>query len=332
MPRPLSWLIVLLTLVGPSRQFTEYDPDSCQIIGDADLYGVGIRVGFYLAYLSGLTALCFQNWAAVKDARKGVYTVNAAILVAMIRDSTMAGNLAAFEWYILLQIAVLVPASLSFEMSDDEPLTLAVCIMIDGAYAVLQPWVYFKRLDQGWSSSCPSPKVYIFAEIDFYHPRFTAFLRAMAVISCVYGVMLFFWAWVLLAVRSPWVRREHPGWTKKVMGTMKEQEYSVLSWKNAWSMGSTLFFGLVLIAFTEKTLAINNISIPGTTVASTGQLIPLLVGIMTTLSTFYTVVTSPMPWTKAHQLRHRSSGVVQESAEDPEVPTERAEPERAKSS
>ncbi|KAH8907674.1 hypothetical protein BR93DRAFT_937032 [Coniochaeta sp. PMI_546] len=315
MPKALPWLLIILSLVKSSQQFTEYDTDTCQIIGDADLYGVGIRIGFYLAYFSGVVALCFQNWAAVHNARKGVYTVNAAILVAMIRDSTLTGNLAAFEWYILLQIGVFVPTSLSFVMTDDEPLTLALCMMVDGTYAVLQPWVYWTRLDQGWSSSCPSPKVYIFTEIDFYSPRFTAFLKAMSIISCVGGVVLFLWSWSLLAVFVPPVRRRHPSWTKIMMGTITEQEYYILSSKNAWLIGWILFFGLTLIGLTEKTLAINDISIPGTTVASTGQLIPLLVGTLTTISTVYTIATSPLPWTKEHQLRYHLGGTIGESGE-----------------
>ncbi|OIW30747.1 hypothetical protein CONLIGDRAFT_289671 [Coniochaeta ligniaria NRRL 30616] len=330
MPKTLPWLLIL-SLVLPSHQFTEYEPETCQIIGDADLYGVGIRIGFYLAYFSGLLALGFQNWAAVHDARKGVYTVNAAILVAMIRDSTLPGNLAAFEWYVLLQIAVFVPTSLSFVMNDDKPLTLALCMMVDGTYAVLQPWVYYTRLDQGWSSSCPSPKVYIFAEIDFYNPRFTAFLKAMSIISLVGGAILFFWCWSLLAATVPPVRKRHPHWAKAMIESAAESEYYIISWKNAWTIGSILFFGLTVIGFTEKTLAINNISIPGTTVASTGQLVPLLVGILTTISTVYTIATSPLPWTKEHQLRYHSGGALRESGEDPESTPDRVEPDQSKS-
>lgn len=320
MPNPLPWLLLTLCLIGPSHQFTQYDPETCQIIGDADLYGIGIRIGFYLAYFSGLLAIGFQNWGAVHDARKGVYTVNTAILVAMIRDSTQTGNLAAFEWYLLLQIAVFVPTSLTFVMADDKPVTVGLCILVDGTYAMLQPWVYWTLLSEGWSSTCPSPKVYIFAEIDFYDPRFTAFLKAMSVISCVLGVMLILWSWSLLAFSLPPFKKRHPTWVKWLMDP--DQDLYTLSWENSWFVVGLLFFGLCIIGLTEKTLAINNISIPGTTVTSTGQLIPLLVGILTTMSTLYSIVNSPLPWTKEFKLRHQSS--VAAVAEDQEATHEGA--------
>ncbi|KAB5546890.1 hypothetical protein GE09DRAFT_1060488 [Coniochaeta sp. 2T2.1] len=314
----LSPLLLLLSSSSLSSALTTHDPQTCTITGDPDLYGIGIRIGFYLAYLSGLCAVCFQNWAAVRDARKGVYTVNAAILVAMIRDTaTQPANMAAFEWYILLQIAVFVPTSLSFVIRDEKPLTLALCCMVDATYAVLQPWVYFTRLGQGWDvdagGGCPSPKVYIFAQIDFYSPPFTVFLKVMSVVSCVGGVFLFLCAFALLLFCCvPAVRRRHPDWTGIMMETMAEKKEGnfILSKRNAWTTGGLLFFGLTLIGLTEKTLAVNDISIPGTTVASTGQLIPLLVGILTTVSTGYTIATQPLPWTREHRMRYHSGGRV----------------------
>ncbi|KAB5559686.1 hypothetical protein GE09DRAFT_63901 [Coniochaeta sp. 2T2.1] len=316
-PLPLLFLL-LLSSIPPSSALTTHDPQTCTITGDSDLYGIGIRIGFYLAYLSGVSAVCFQNWAAVHDARKGVYTVNAAILVAMIRDTaTQPANMAALEWYILLQIAVFVPTSLSFVISDEKPLTLALCCMVDATYAVLQPWVYFTRLGQGWDADagggCPSPKVYIFTEIDFHSPAFTVFLKVMSVVSCVGGLFLFLWAFALLIFCCmPAVRRRHPDWTATMMESMAEKKEGnyILSGRNAWTTGGLLFFGLTLIGLTEKTLAVNDISIPGTTVASTGQLIPLLVGILTTVSTGYTIATQPLPWTREHRARFQSAGRI----------------------
>ncbi|KAF4634069.1 hypothetical protein G7Y89_g4044 [Cudoniella acicularis] len=73
----LALIILLLTYISPPWQFTCYvdHPESCAIIGDPDVYGIGIRISYYLAFWAGIVAITAENDGAVRDARKGVWIV-----------------------------------------------------------------------------------------------------------------------------------------------------------------------------------------------------------------------------------------------------------------
>ncbi|KAI4098236.1 MAG: hypothetical protein L6R37_006606, partial [Teloschistes peruensis] len=57
--------LLLVRTTGPriTAASTHYlaDPDSCQIVGDTDLYGIGVRVGLYLQWLSLFLAVVFAS-------------------------------------------------------------------------------------------------------------------------------------------------------------------------------------------------------------------------------------------------------------------------------
>ncbi|KAH8771216.1 hypothetical protein F5882DRAFT_465435 [Hyaloscypha sp. PMI_1271] len=50
-----SAVLVVLLAFFPSAAANTYftdEPDSCRIIGDVDVYGIGIRLGYYLQYIA----------------------------------------------------------------------------------------------------------------------------------------------------------------------------------------------------------------------------------------------------------------------------------------
>ena len=98
----LALLIMLFLHATPSLQLTHYvdDPDSCDIIGDTDIYGIGVRISYYIAFWSGIIAMIFSHSSAIRDCRKGLNIISSAVFVTVIRN-TLQGSFAVFEWYIV---------------------------------------------------------------------------------------------------------------------------------------------------------------------------------------------------------------------------------------
>lgn len=170
-------ILTLLGLVAPSAQFTHYEEGSCRLIGDTDLYGIGVRVSYYLAFFAGTIALAFGNSRAVRDTKKGTAVLGFALFIIFVRNA-LQGGLAVFEWQLLLQtVFVLVTAAflpLAFVGGIASSAALAV---VYGLFAVVAPWVYFTLADQGLKDGCEL-KAFIFTYFDFNNVHYRAFLKA----------------------------------------------------------------------------------------------------------------------------------------------------------
>ncbi|KAL4736264.1 hypothetical protein BDV11DRAFT_207794 [Aspergillus similis] len=105
---------------------TRYTDDlsSCDIIGDGDVYGIGVRLGYYFSWISGLIAVVFDNPRAVRDTRRGVIMISLAVYIIMVRN-TLSGSFALLEWSIVFPMAIWAPLLVlsvtSFIDQDDAP-------------------------------------------------------------------------------------------------------------------------------------------------------------------------------------------------------------------
>lgn len=101
---------LLILFPHPTLQITEYvpDPASCSILGDGDVYGIGVRLGYYFTWASGLLAVAFDNSSAIRDARKGVSVVSLAIFAILIRN-TLNGSFVILEWSLVVPMVMWAP-------------------------------------------------------------------------------------------------------------------------------------------------------------------------------------------------------------------------------
>ncbi len=279
--------LTFLSLAAPSAQFTHYEEGSCQIIGDPDLYGVGVRISYYLAFLAGVVALAFGNSRAVEDAKKGNAIIGFALLIILVRNAVQ-GSLAVFEWdlvftmvFLLMSVAFIPLTILGGIMSS------AALSIIYGLYAVLLPWVYFNLGDQGREEDC-GLKAFVLAYFDFYNVHWIGFLKAMSVIGAMGGVTLIIVGFVLAgyAIKNP--KKENvadgaDGGDKDALRGMA-QVFAFIS----------ICVGAVTIAFTEKLISGNNVDLSEASFDSASQLIPFLVGVSTLFSALWTCVEDTM--------------------------------------
>ncbi|KAL4744927.1 hypothetical protein BDW72DRAFT_199128 [Aspergillus terricola var. indicus] len=309
---------VILSLVVPTLQMTQYtdDPSSCAIIGDGDVYGIGVRLGYYFSWISGLIAVVCGNLKAVRDTRRGVVLVSLAVFIIIVRN-TLNGSFALLEWSIVFPMAIWAPLFVLFWASmidqDDAPGAISL-LAIMGSVLVTHPWIWFTRIQQGRRPEC-EVKAFIFVYFDFYNRHFQSFEKFLAVIYCLSGCSMIAWAiiniWLYISrgrngidgCKRPAAGDDHMDIPEVQMprissilriDTTNTEETNKKSRASRYGIMLMKFIGLApagisTIVFGEKILAGNNIDLSDAPLLSTGQLIPFIVGLAGLVSTVWSV-------------------------------------------
>lgn len=308
---------VILFLVVPTLQMTQYidDPSSCDIVGDGDVYGIGVRLGYYFSWISGLTAVFFDNPKAVRDTRRAVILISLAVFIIIVRN-TLNGSFALLEWSIVFPMAIWAPLLVLFFASitnqDDPPGTISL-ITVMGSVLVTHPWVWFTRTQQGRRPEC-EVKGFIFVYFDFYNRHFQSFVKFLAVVYCMSGCGMIIWAIISILLYIAKSRKGNDGRETPAAGDnqvnitqMQTQHISSSPEVDTTNMMEILkktrpvraammqlklllvAIGVSTIVFAEKILAGNNIDLSDAPLLSSGQLIPFIVGLAGLVSTIWSV-------------------------------------------
>ncbi len=280
-PRLLLVTLTILSLASLSAQFTHYEEGSCDLIGDPDLYGIGVRTSYYLTYFSGILALAYGTPNVVKDAKKGAAIIGFAVLIILIQNAVQ-GSLAVFEWQIIFQMmfTLMVGAYGPLTVLGSKGSSAALCL-IYGLYAVLLPWIFFTLGDQGRKDECEL-KAFLYVYFDFYDVHWVAFQKASSIFTCFTGAFLII-AGVIFAI---FMITEDDEDDEGVLSNYPEIEkgfrfgFAVIG----------LFIGASMIVSTEKLITGNAVDLSEASLSSTNQLIPFLVGLFTSISTVWSVV------------------------------------------
>lgn len=325
-PQYLKIILCLLGFVSPSIQFTHYEEGTCNIIGDPDVYGTGVRISYYLSYAAALIALVTGNKKAIRDCVKGVNIVNLAMLIILIRNTTQ-GSFAVFEWLITFPIITL-PAlsigplffSVDSEFSTGDNLKIGCYALTYTIVSGVQPWLFFTRTRQGSVEGC-EPKAFILAYFDFYNPHFVRLTQAGATVTCILGV-----AYLYITVRNIYsglvtpkkVLRQNAAKQRDVaidtvmhenlmLGMRMDRQGAEKQMKRFKRFGrlslasGVVFTGVTIIVCVEMILKGNNVDLSDATLGSTSQLIPFLVGLFTFVSTVYSCIDDMSDYDKLEQ-------------------------------
>jgi len=86
----------------PSRDFTMSDSSlSCAVPGNADMYGLGIRLGFYLQWFTSIAANFLMLKAEIASTRFAIYSYLTAVFTALTIQ-TARGAVTDLDRYIVL--------------------------------------------------------------------------------------------------------------------------------------------------------------------------------------------------------------------------------------
>lgn len=294
--RHIQAFTLLAITVGVTAQSA---PAACQVPGDPDILGLGIRLGLYFQFASnlfigivrpqeGLSSLLVSSMLAC-----GIFV---ATIYSLVQNNIPPGAFITTQWFLLLDCQVILPILYNIERVDLEERmsfwTLSFILFRAIAWNGLNTWFWFRGLYIPNPQQCMEPRVWFYANFGAYGNIRKAF-KAFTILSCVYL------AWGLYRWGRSLVRRafEEEGpyeerWKVKVslgMGvvpiiTPEDGERPEHMEPLKIGLGFTIYayisgvFGLVVaIVAIELQLRWNNTSgING--IMTTGQIIPLVVG------------------------------------------------------
>ncbi|KAI9778730.1 MAG: hypothetical protein M1839_007961 [Geoglossum umbratile] len=286
-PKPTRYLTIVacaLLFAGPAVANTRFNSTegSCEILGDADVYGPGIRLGYYLQWV----AVLFATWMApdqAKTARTAANIITIAVFANTFRGATH-GSLVAAEWWIVLWLTLVLSLlnfptdKVSFNQSTG---SIGVMLLLWCMITSAQPWLYFRGLDNGHKTGCVV-KVFFFTGINVYNHVWRTFWKIGSVIECLVGFSFFLGGigvilWGFFGVKGDGGSRENesPG------------DLASIFTKASLTLGQ-LVLGAITITQVEMTIKVNKINLPirGDNLITSGQFIPFLIGCLTIVAVF----------------------------------------------
>jgi predicted transporter len=127
-------LTVIVLFTNNCHALTEYIGDNttivaesvqpCHIVGDPDLYGLVVRLSFYVQSTAGLISVLFGLVEEAKAPRFGFNILYFTLLIILIRN-TIRGSFALLEWYLVtgllfLHPLTLLPSPIATFLGDEE--------------------------------------------------------------------------------------------------------------------------------------------------------------------------------------------------------------------
>ncbi|OAA59193.1 hypothetical protein SPI_06395 [Niveomyces insectorum RCEF 264] len=288
---PAALLPLLLLAARPAAAFTHYD-NACHIVGDTDIYGIGVRIGYYLTWFAAVLAVGINSNKGITDTLKAVNVMFCAVLIVLIRNVGL-GSFAVLEWQIAVGLVLILPLSpliFAFILGGPGLASWGVLFVLYGLYACLLPWLFWMKLDQGRHVHCPEVRMWIFASFDFYNTHYIKFLKALSIIACFGGAFIVVLGLYLIYSRMDGNRTLADTWiAEKVKENTDAPAPSSEDTSGARLVLVLLFLfgGGLTIATTEKIIHLNQIDLSDANFSNTGQLIPFLVGLFAVISTIF---------------------------------------------
>jgi hypothetical protein len=292
---------------------------TCGFEGDENIYGLGVRLGVYFQWIA--TAVAYN---AVPEQAAQVQTVNLcfqlSVLVALLYATapSSAGDthqVKAVEAYIIFilcvggvfarrglyavtaresDLATLKSQPGGRTKQRATPAGLTIILAINGAILACGLWLAYHRLESLRNDGCPND-VFFFAPVDLFG-RFRTLLQviltggallilatSLAVLSSVCSLV---WqrgpSYLLVNVFAP-LRKWNVHDAQAQLQKIGEKEHT---WVFGFMIPADLLFFVLTIELTIRWNHITGVD----NLASTGQLIPLIVGCTAMLTMAYEVI------------------------------------------
>ncbi|KAF1998289.1 hypothetical protein P154DRAFT_261877 [Amniculicola lignicola CBS 123094] len=280
MPSRFATFIVSISLFPILAAATSIQHKTCNISGDPDVYGPGVRYGFYLQW-AAITLFLFACPEKANIARTASTLSVLSVYINTFRNfqkRSVIGIEWALLWY-LTSALLLYNLPVSKKGAQKSGGSLSAMLLIFSMYYMASPYVFFAALEYGKQPGCDL-KVFLFTPISIYAKGFWMTMKVFSMGGAILAGPLFFIG--ALAALVGWFR----GWGDSEVENYQEPRNirSVILGTMAIGGGATA------IAFTEMTIKINHITFPGTSFEDSGQLISLLIGGFTLVSAAFSAM------------------------------------------
>lgn len=195
-----------------NASFVVQSVEPCHIYGDPDLYGLGVRLSFYITWGSLILAVAFNADREIRSARRAFNVVALAVLVNTY-ISVKNGSFAALEVFIVCNFVIalsfffLLPFSVgssgaensagAIDSNDTNETTatskdiigIGISSFIHAAFLCSQPWLYFTVPRQGSKPGCDA-KIWISLTVHISGNGWVIFLKIVAVFAVLFAVIV----------------------------------------------------------------------------------------------------------------------------------------------
>jgi len=264
----------------------------CSFTGDDNTYGLGIRTGIYLQWLTSVIAFTTGPPGEIESIRGANNAFQIAMLAGLMYTTVSRLPYAAEIYIELLLCMGGICASAGFPRTELAAgattagdllrliLTTSIC-----AYGC---WFTFAGMDQHMTPPPPSCHVYIFffSRLDLYG-KFRTFLKAVFSIGLFFSVLLLIENVVYLWQRfRSWYKTDWRSLPRRntELGSVKEE-----GWRKILPPLCTIISGCLFALSVELTLQWNTIDSVHSW-GSTGQIFPLVAALCTFLRLLFKLV------------------------------------------
>jgi hypothetical protein len=284
-----SAIILSVLLQYPLRVYatTRFSSDSgiCRIVGDADIYGIGIRLSFYLQWFALVIILLKVHERA--DAARTASNILATALYINTFRNTVRGGLVAFEWSLLWYLTfVLSWLNLPISKRDRSDIkgSLIVARILWTMYYITLPWVQFRGIDVGHVPGCDI-KIFLLVPISIYNHKYRIAFKVISLVEAIFAV------WYLWRVsRDTWslikaVNLPKPESVDSETGSGSPTRRKSADRLYGSILGVAQFIsGALAIIFVELQLHFNNVDLSASSITDSGQLVPVIIGIFSAVT------------------------------------------------
>lgn len=278
----------IFALAAPVDANTHYISGSgtCQLVGDTDLYGIGIRIGLYLQWASILIALVIAPSESIPT-----FTASNIITFAII-ISLLAGisdeSLVVADWIIVTCLTFVLFIGLTpgvlinyFDHLRSTMMFGVLCVMYSVILIPL-PWVAFVGWSRGQTSSCHFKSWLMLNNESFPGEQGASTLpKSMSIVGGLIGVCMLCSA-LFFICRRLWLGHGEEGTNPTENLSWERREWSTLRSpiRVSFVTLTALGFGTLAITTVEIAIARNHIDLSIAPLTSTSQLIPFLSGLI----------------------------------------------------
>lgn len=272
-------LLVLLASSSAVEAYTSFtdsgDPKTCHILGDTDIYGLGVRLGFYLHYFSTIFAIWLDPTASCSvRTQLNIFTI--AVFINVYRTAKSEGSLFMLEFFIVTNMTLFltmgtVPITLrQLWISKTSVCTMAVLWIV---WMFASPWVAFKEQLSGRKPGCSVNLVLFFVPVDAYSSVWDIAFKVSSALLVVGGVVYL----VLLGIAGVlYFGMDHK--RRDEMDSAARGEEDVPLKRKIIQTIQMIVTGTFCVSMVEYTIMENKIDLSAAPITSTGQLLPVLVG------------------------------------------------------
>jgi len=248
----------------------------CPIPGDADVLGLGVRLGFYLQLFSNLLLGTVCPGDAAAAFLPNLYFILALICAAIYSSATEnfpPGSIIACTWYPLMAYVALLPFLFRWHDRlpvDLPPIKLMALASVVAVASGFSTWFWYKGLNDIHPDQCMEPRVFVIVNLSALGNARTLF-KVLAPLGTVIALASGYSTWWFEAA------------ILSKLGALPDQSPYVPSRRIRVCILGLVWLAVGIVA-SELQLSWNHVA-GVNSVETTGQIIPLTLGILSFVQT-----------------------------------------------